>query len=131
MRQLRHRVLEISDQVRTVLEQSAAECSITPAPADSEQGDSATSIAARCACKDAIPVSPLARLVEKRTGGGSTAASSSSSFGNLQVRHSTQAWLLVMGHAQSSGSCAGRWTEEGATCHAPSLCLDVLKQECK
>ena len=45
------RVLEISDQVRTVLGQSAAECSITPAPAHSEGGDSATSVAARRACK--------------------------------------------------------------------------------
>ena len=48
------RVLEISDQVRTVLGQSAAECSITPAPAHSEGGDSATSVAARRACKVSI-----------------------------------------------------------------------------
>ena len=50
-RQFLCRVLEISDQVRTVLGQSAAECSMTPAPAHSEGGDSATSVAARRACK--------------------------------------------------------------------------------
>ena len=51
---VRRRVLEISDQVRQVLNQPHSQCTITPAPADSAEADSAVALAKRCLCK--VPV---------------------------------------------------------------------------
>jgi len=45
------RVLEISDQVRQVLNQPNSQCTIAPAPADSAEADSAVALAKRCLCK--------------------------------------------------------------------------------
>ena len=49
------RVLEISDQVRQVLNQPNSQCTIAPAPADSAEADSAVALAKRCLCKVSAP----------------------------------------------------------------------------
>ncbi len=59
---VRCRVLEISDQVRQVLNQPYSQCTITPAPADSAEADSAVALAKRCLCK----VLALSSLVATR-----------------------------------------------------------------
>ena len=48
-------MLEISDQVRQVLNQPNSQCTIAPAPADSAEADSAVALAKRCLCKVATP----------------------------------------------------------------------------
>lgn len=93
-----HRVLEISDQVRQVMNEPAAGCSITAAPPDSASAERTSSNAngtavslpaasvvsnMRRPCKDANATSPLARLGRKGGGGNTSATSSVSSLAAL------------------------------------------------
>ncbi|KAK9803674.1 hypothetical protein WJX72_010742 [[Myrmecia] bisecta] len=94
-----HRVLEISDRVRDCLQQQDAECSITPAPPETCDEDSTSTIIKRCACKDANPASPLRKIISSKKhlkgSGGAAAARAASAVTSESDEYGKQEEVLV------------------------------------